>query len=681
MEKNSSQDEAIRTHEGQVLLISCPGSGKTTTMIRRIHSMIESGIPPSSIVMVTFTEAAAKEMKDRYHKSYGECKATFCTIHSLCLKILSQILTKPPRILSPEDQVSLIRSSMKEARIPAFPAVKETLNDISLFKNRKPEHDAFCPAVLSSEEFLRLLSIYEEKKREADVMDFDDLLCRCLDALTKNPHHLKKCRQTYQYIICDEYQDTNHVQKEILYLLAGEQGNLCVVGDDDQSIYGFRGSNPGIMLDFKKDFPKAHEIHMDINYRSRPEIIAAAKNLIEHNSQRFHKDIRTARTGSGQVIFHSSPDQLKEIEYLIKEITRLKDSGIPLSSIAVLSRTNQELESVAATLERNHLDFRSTESIRDIYEHFIFTDIMAYLNLIDGNFRTDDLLRILNRPGRYLKESAFRSVKEFTETALTDAARSCSSQFHSPVDYILKLYSDLYSLRGKTLWKKVSGIANRIGYGRYLAEYAQFSGQDSSTLLEKLDYYISDSKHFTDRRSWYCAAASHIRCHRSQMKTQTNKGIILSTMHRSKGLEWDIVFIINCCEGYTPIARAEKKSELEEERRLFYVAMTRARERLYLLNHTSKPGNQHARTKVKPSIFLSEIKEDVHWKNNENKALAKEQELLRKEVEKGFEEGDTATFREGMKVHHKIFGPGIVIRKTLSFVTVRFNGNDKIFFL
>lgn len=494
MEKNSAQDEAIRTHKGQVLLISCPGSGKTTTMIRRIHSMTEAGIPASSIVMVTFTEAAAREMKDRYRKSYRERDALFCTIHSLCLKILSQVLGKPPRILSPQDQASLIRSSMKDAKIPVATALKEIVNDISVFKNRTPEHDTFFPSLLSSEEFLRLYSIYEEKKSEADVMDFDDLLLSCLDALTKNTRLLKKCRQTYQYIICDEYQDTNHIQKEILYLLAGKQGNLCVVGDDDQSIYGFRGASPGIMLDFKKDFPGTHEIRMDINYRSRPEIITAAKNLIEHNTQRFYKDIRAARDGNGQVIFHSSADRLKEIEYLAREISQLKASGIPLSSIAILSRTNQELEDVAAVLESSHLEYRSPEPIQDIYEHFIFMDIMAYLNLIDGNFRSDYLLRILNRPGRYLKESAFRNVQKFTETALTDAAQSCTSRYHSPVDHVLKLYKDLCSLRGKTLQEKVSGIANQIGYQKYLTEYAGFTGQDSSTLLEKLNYYVSPTR-------------------------------------------------------------------------------------------------------------------------------------------------------------------------------------------
>lgn len=680
MEKNSAQDDAIRTHKGQVLLISCPGSGKTTTMIRRIHSMTEAGIPASSIVMVTFTEAAAREMKDRYHKSYGECGAMFCTIHSLCLKILSQVLGKPPRILSPEDQASLIRSSIRDAKIPAATAVKEIQNDISVFKSKVSDLDTFCPSLLSSEEFLRLYSIYEEKKHEADVMDFDDLLWRCLDSLKKNSRLLKKYRQIYQYIICDEYQDTNHIQKEILYLLAGEQGNLCVVGDDDQSIYSFRGANPDIMLDFKKDFPNAHEIHMDINYRSRPEIISAAKNLIEHNTQRFQKDIQAARNGNGQVIFHSSPGRLEEIEYLAREITRLRTSGIPLSSISVLSRTNQELEDVAAVLESHHLEYSSPEPIRDIYEHFIFTDIMAYLNLIDGNFRSEDLIRILNRPGRYLKESAFRNVKEFTETALTDAARSCSSQFHSPVEQVLNLYSDLCGLRGKTLQEKVSGISNRIGYQRYLDEYAAFTGQDSSSLLEKLNYYVSDSEHFADRHSWYSAAVSHIHCHRSQMKERTTKGVTLSTMHRSKGLEWDVVFIINCCEGYTPIAKAEKKSELEEERRLFYVAMTRARERLYLLNHTSKPGFKHKKTQVKPSIFLSEIKEDIQWRNKEDQKTGNGGELRRKEIEKEFKEGAPASFWKGMGVHHKTFGPGTVIQKTLSFVTVRFEEGDKIFF-
>lgn len=303
---------------------------------------------------------------------------------------------------------------------------------------------------------------------------------------------------------------------------------------------------------------------------------------------------------------------------------------------------------------------------------------MAYLNLIDGNFRSDYLLRILNRPGRYLKESVFRNVQKFTETALTDAARSYTSRYHSLVDHILKLYKDLCSLRGKTLQEKVSGIANQIGYQKYLTEYAGFTGQDSSALLEKLNYYVSDSERFANRDTWHLSAVSHIRCHRSQMRERTDQGVILSTMHRSKEPPWDIVFIINCCEGYTPIAKAEKNSEPEEERRLFYVAMTR--ERLYLLNHTSKPGYKHARTQVKPSIFLSEIKEGVQWQNHENGKTGIESELQRTEIEKDFIEGNPASFQKGMNVHHKSFWPGTVIRKTLSFVTVRFEGSDKIFF-
>lgn len=287
MEKNIAQEKAIQTIEGQVLLISCPGSGKTTTMIRRIKAMIDAGIDSSHIVMVTFTDAAATEMRERFLKQYGACNATFCTIHSLCLKILSAACDTQLRIINEHEQYSLLYDCMKSVRIPAGTTLKDILSDISAFRNSCKPIAEFSPVTLKPSEFSIVYQAYEVKKRQSDFMDFDDMLCLCKELLTDNAKVLRECRNKYRYIMCDEYQDTNQIQKEILYLLAGKNGNICVVGDDDQSIYGFRGALPVIMMDFKKDFPNLCEISMDINYRSKPEIIAAAGNLIKNNTGVF----------------------------------------------------------------------------------------------------------------------------------------------------------------------------------------------------------------------------------------------------------------------------------------------------------------------------------------------------------------------------------------------------------
>jgi len=418
-------------------------------------------------------------------------------------------------------------------------------------------------------------------------MDFDDLLCKCLEAFIQNPYLLKKCQKT--------------------------------------------SGLPGT------------------------EMVMSLLILHPTNKQNFNT-------------------------WLLRSLI-CTQKGSPLPSIAVLSRTNQELEDVAAELENRHLEYCSNEPIKDIYEHFIFKDLIAYLNLADGVFRPEYLLRILNRPNRYLMESAFKHIREFTKTALTDAVSSYPSHYRSAPDKAAKLYSEIYRLRGKNLYEKVADIADQIGYRKYLTEYSEFTGQHKDVLWEKLDYFIADSKRYSDCNAWYSAAIPHIRLHHAKKEKQTNKGIVLSTMHRSKGLEWDTVFIINCCEGYTPISKAEKVSELEEERRLFYVAMTRAREKLYLLNHASNPGAGKAKSQVKPSLFLSEINGTEPKRNTRNDVLTQKQDMRKKEIENEFEEETLSNLQEGMEIHHKTYGIGLVIKKTLAYVIVRFKTNDKIFFV
>ena len=679
MEKNIAQEEAIQTHHGQVLLISCPGSGKTTTMIRRIKAMIDAGISASTIVMVTFTDAAANEMRARFQKQYGECSATFCTIHSLCLRILTSCTDVPLKIIAADEQFYKIKMCMKQARIPlsAYPA-KDVLMDISAFKNSDVSLQSFRPTTLRKEEFARLYPLYEEIKRESGVIDFDDMLCLCRDKLNHDAALLQSLRLKYQYIMCDEYQDTNSVQKDILYLLAGPNGNLCVVGDDDQSIYGFRGATPGIMLNFKQDFPNVHEIHMDTNYRSRPKIIAQARNLIEHNTERFRKDIRAARDGEGDVIIHTSELRENELEYLVKTIIDRIKGGTDPKQIAVLARTNLQLEDLAAVLAQYGIAYSAGEAIKDPYEHFIFRDILSYLNLINGNWNPDDFLRILNRPNRYLKEANFRNIKDFSENALVQAAGKQSSYKQKAVDVVLELYWHITSLRNQSLSSQVSGIIHRLGYAAYLSDYAEKTDVEESILASKLDFFLAESRKYQDVQAWYRAAQVHVQTHRQILRTKSENGIILATMHRAKGLEWDTVFIVDCCEKTIPSKKAETSSELEEERRLFYVAMTRAKETLYLLNYCKKEGKKGKVTEVKPSIFLKEIQTDKYAEKLKEEVLDAKRKQNIADVSE-FQEGSPLFFSIGDIVTHKHYGSGVVTQKNLAFVMIKFQDDTKIF--
>lgn len=682
IEKNEAQELAIKTVDGQVLLISCPGSGKTTTMLRRIDYMIKTGIPAEQILMVTFTDAAASEMKERFTKQYGVSSATFSTIHSLCLRIISDGMVIPPRIISGEEQYSLIRDALVGIRIPAWNSKKDILADISAFKNSGKSIEIFSPSILRTEEFRKVFYAYENEKERRAYVDFDDLLLICKKLLSENSGLLEKYRKKYRYIMVDEYQDTNNVQKDIIYLLAGPDGNLCVVGDDDQSIYGFRGANPHIMLDFGKDYPSCKKIDMNINYRSCPEIIHAASNLIENNTQRFAKDIRAFRDGRGDVIYNSANDRAGEIGFIVTEIERLCHGEFPFSKVAILARTNMQMDEIAAVLEKKNIPYRSGDLIPDIYEHFVFGDILAYLKLINGDGNAGDLMRILNRPNRYVSENTIRRMSPLVADPVLSLSNSIFSSDSGRVDELKTLSHQMVSLREtRNLKAQVDGILNLIGYRRFLSDYAKRMDIPDSVLFGKVSYYLSDlnTHRFSDWRQWEYYASRHIMTHKNALQARTKDAVALSTMHRSKGLEWDVVFLVDCCRGVTPSAKAGSGDALEEERRLFYVAATRARETLYVLNYTTKAGAGKEETPVKPSEFIAELQGKLQ-REREKQVLAsqKRSENIEKAVSE-FEEGEPKRFRPGMPVRHKTLGNGIVVSKNLFFVNIRFGNQIKMF--
>lgn len=648
-------------------------------MIRRIKAMIDAGIDSSSIVMVTFTNAAAAGMREHFFSQYGVCSATFCTIHSLSLRILSDASYMPLRIMQAHEQLNLLYDCLKSVCIPAGSALKDILDDISAFKNSGKPMEEFSPVILKPSEFSHLFQTYETMKKQSAFVDFDDMLCLCKELLTNNQQVLKKCRNKYRYIICDEYQDTNQIQKEILYLLAGKDGNICIVGDDDQSIYGFRGALPIIMMDFKKDYPNVYEIYMDINYRSRPKIIAAAKNLIEHNTKRFSKDIKAARDGQGEVIYKTLANRKGELDYLSATISRITTAGSDPSKIVILARTNMQLDDVAVEFEQRRISYTSNDAIRDIYEHFIFTDIISYLRVINWVWRTIDLLQILNKPVRYLREIDFRGTTNLSLDALINNARKNPNCRETNIEAVIKFFDDIHVLQDKSLAEQVKGIAERIGYRTYLIDYAKNKNENDEFLASKLDYFIKDAEQYSSIDEWIGKASVHIQQHKKQMHELSGKAVTLSTMHHAKGLEWDTVFIIDCCHGSIPISKAKTKDNLEEERRLFYVAATRAKEALCLLNYSQKTGKDGKTVRVKASKFLKEMRDDSPIETLKDQELNEKRLTQMEKIKSEFVEGDIKYFQIGMPVHHRTFGPGIVISKTLFFVNIRFEFGNKIF--
>lgn len=697
-QKNEAQEKAIRTHEGQVLLISCPGSGKTTTMIRRIRSMVESGIKESTIVMVTFTDAAATEMKERYVRDYGDCRITFATIHSLCLRILQEFSSEPIRVIPVEVQYTILKQSFKKAGVfyKNSDALKGALMDISAIKNSGTALKDFAPASMEKPKFQKLFPIYEEAKNSSGFIDFDDMLCLCRNLLNQNARALNILRSRYRYLMCDEYQDTNAVQKDILYTLAGPSGNLCVVGDDDQSIYGFRGATPGIMLDFKKDFPNAQSISMDTNYRSRPEIIRYAKNLIGHNKVRFPKDIQASRDGSGKVEFHTAFLREEELSGIAKRIHDLILSGVHAKDIAILARTNLQLEDVAVALDSEGIPYKAGEAIHDDYEHFIFRDLISYLTLMNGVWDKECFLRILNRPSRWLKESAFSGIHGLIKQELIPIAGTHQPYAMKAIEEVDYLYQFLLKHKTDPLCEQVRAIINEACYRAYICDYAENTGAEAGVYFSKLDFFLRESKKYNSVDEWLQAAKQHVAIHRARMKAMTTEAVTLATMHRSKGLEWCHVFIIDCCQSVIPgnhsdstkgpVKSSEQVTgEIEEERRLFYVAMTRAKENLYLCNYSHrlqksrKANSEPSMTMVSPSVFLGETKEDLEAKRRKKEEMEEKRKRDVKATYQGFKEGAPSSFKIGMTVHHEKFGQGTVVGKTFLGTRIRFEHEVKIF--
>ena len=411
MEKNNAQEEIIHTVNGQLLVVACPGSGKTTTLLRRIHYMInEAKIPAQQILMVTFSSAAAKEMKTRYQKKFGMDAVTFSTIHSMCMSILKKFggYTKESILSDPREYFyEVLRKQKGINDINEF--ITGLITEISVINNNSIDFNSYKPKCTKDKKlFLKLINGYQEYKEELHLIDFDDMLQKAYEIMVNDKECLDFLRNKYRYIQVDEYQDTNLIQKDIIYLLAGQDGNLAVVGDDDQSIYAFRGAKPEIMLNFQKEYPKSKMVKMSTNYRSGKKIISEADRVIKSNTNRFQKDFIGFKPENGAVEYIVTEEKKDEILKIYSRIKKLLNDGENPADIAVLFRTNRQAEKMAAILFRNQIPFQSNEKIQSKYEHWMFQDLQAYYRLANkhlDNKSSDarrDLSRVLNHPNRYL---------------------------------------------------------------------------------------------------------------------------------------------------------------------------------------------------------------------------------------------------------------------------------------
>lgn len=607
MQKNLAQEAVINNVYGQTIVIACPGSGKTTTLLRRIHHMVEDeGINPSEILMITFTKAAAKEMGQRYSEKFGGNPGiTFCTIHSLCFALLRKFkLYTYDNILSDADEIifDIIKNYKNINDKSRF--VSDILMDISVFKNNREDTGSFEPQCCDNKElFYSVFSKYEKIKKDQEKIDFDDILLETYEMLKESKDILDWIKDKYGYIHVDEYQDTNFLQRDIIYLIAGPNGNLTVVGDDDQSIYAFRGAKPEVMLNFKKDYPDAKDIYMSTNYRSDKKIIDAAATLVEKNIARYPKDIIAASSNEGETMYLQFNNKKMEMLCLGKKINKLIATGISPDDIAVLYRTNSQAGSVADILLDCNIPFQCNEGIESKYKHWIFKDIISYMKMAKGEGSQSDFIRTITHPNRYFGDLNINKI-EFNKQSFFNALYNPNNEEwkNKKLQKNLNTYFNLLDyLSVLSPLKFLDVLYTTGGYEQYLYDYVEYRNLNENEIIGIWESYKNDleRKNIETFDEWIKYANTYNLL--IEQKKNDISGVCLSTMHKSKGLEWNYVFIIDCIDGICPFSKAKSIEDVEEERRLFYVAMTRAKNKLFLYSYKNA-GNKS----VDESPFIME---------------------------------------------------------------------------
>lgn len=603
---NEAQINAINHFKGPALVLAGPGSGKTTVITHRTKILIEEyGVNPSNILVITFTKAAAVQMQDRFTRLMDGkyYPVSFGTFHAVYFKILKYAYNySADNILREEKKAEYIKEIIGKLRLEIDDIndfVREVIGEISLVKGEMIDLNNYYSKSCPDESFRRLYKMYNDRLVRENVVDFDDMLVMCYDLLVKRPDILKMWQDKYQYILIDEFQDICRVQYEVIKLLAKPQDNIFIVGDDDQSIYRFRGAKPEIMFQFKKDYEDAEQICLSTNYRSTDEIIKSATILVNNNEKRFFKAIKGTGKLGEKVEIATLKNDKEETKYILKLIDNYLKLGYEYNDIAVLYRTNTNPRQLVDKLLEFNLPFRMKDVIPNIYEHWITRDILTYIRIALGSRSRADFLQIINRPKRYIARDAFYEE----EVSFWNLKEYYSDKVYV-VERIERLKYDLQWLERMSPYEAINYIRHGIGYDEYVLEYAGYRKMRPEELYEILDELQEMSSEYKNYDDWF----KHIVEYGEELKKQNaekvnvKEGIELSTMHSSKGLEYKVVIILGANEGITPYRKAMLKDDIEEERRLFYVAMTRAKERLHILSVRERYGKE-----AEISRFVREI--------------------------------------------------------------------------
>lgn len=687
---NTEQSEAVRTTEGPLLIMAGAGSGKTRVLTHRIAYLLdEKDVSPYNILAITFTNKAAKEMKERVEQLVGEEAQVIwmSTFHSMCVRILRRDadrigIERNFTIIDPTDQKSVIKDVLKNENIDSkrfeprmfIGAISNLKNELKTPDDAQKEANDFHSQMVAT-----VYKGYQRQLSRNEALDFDDLIMTTINLFERVPDALEYYQNKFQYIHVDEYQDTNKAQYTLVKLLANKFKNLCVVGDSDQSIYGWRGADIQNILSFEEDYPEAKTIFLEQNYRSTKNILNAANEVIKNNSERKPKGLWTANTGGDKIQYYEAMTERDEAEYVVKEIMKHQRNGKKYSDMAILYRTNAQSRVLEETFMKSNIPYTMVGG-QKFYDRKEIKDLLSYLRVIANSNDDISLQRIINVPKRGIGPSSVEKIQTY-------AVQSNISMFDAlgEVDFIglskkvtqecINFYETITHLIKEQEFLEISEIVEEVlkksGY-RDMLEREQTL--ESRSRLENLDEFMSVPKDYEENTPLEEQSLINFLTDLSLVadidEADTQSGVTMMTMHSAKGLEFPIVFIMGMEESLFPHIRAIKADddhEMEEERRICYVAITRAEELLYVTNATTRMLFGRSQSNM-PSRFLKDIPEELLESHTGNKRQTIQQPKAKPQQKRGFSKRMTSPKKQvsssewkvGDKVTHKAWGEGMV---------------------
>ncbi|MEJ8554017.1 ATP-dependent helicase [Tepidibacter sp. Z1-5] len=652
---NENQNIAVNHFQGPCMVIAGPGSGKTRVISYRINNLVQNlKVRPENILAISFTKASSIEMKERSIRLSVNSlinRVNFGTFHSVFFKILRGFKDyQLDNILNEHQKVYTIKNILKSMDVENYQeddVIKGVINEISFVKNELIDSRDFDSSVVSKDEFLRIYSMYENYKSDMKKIDFDDMLIHTYNLLKDDDYILDLVRKKYRYILVDEFQDINKVQFEVLKMISKPNNNIFVVGDEDQSIYGFRGARPDFLLEFKNYFANSKYIVLDLNYRSTDVIIKTSNKLIKNNNNRYDKVIKSVK-GKGDGILFLSPedseDEARKIGTLI--IENINNNNMSYSDFSVIYRTNIQSRALVDVFMDMNIPFVIRDTVVSIYDHWVSKDIISYLSVALYRSLKDELSRIINKPFRYISKESIKIAMADGDFLTNIKTKANLNKWQ--IKTIEDLELDLDYISRISAKDAISYIRTSLEYDRYLIEYCQKRKIKTTGLFEilnELEGGASNYKTIDD----YLDHISNVKEEISNQKKDDDKNkVVLTTIHSAKGLEFKNIFVIGVIEGVIPHDKSiEGKNDVEEERRLFYVAMTRAMDKL----HISSPQYKYGK-KACVSRFVEEI----------NEPSDEELDYIKK--------GDI--------INHKKFKRGKVINKSGNTIEIEFKDDIKI---